>query len=84
GQYRASWPDGRLAVLAHSRDDELVEWEQVDRMHQALKGQGFDEAAGERRLKLVEVRGRHDQLWQEGTELARAIRETLQVVKGML
>ncbi|KAF2770988.1 alpha/beta-hydrolase [Teratosphaeria nubilosa] len=84
GQYKESWPDGKLAVLAHSRGDELVEWEQVDLMHKALKGQGFDEAGGERSLKLVEVSGRHDQLWQEGTELARAIRETLQVVKGML
>jgi kynurenine formamidase len=84
GKYAESWPEGKLAVLAHSREDELVEWEQVDNQHRALKQQGFDEVSGERRLKLVEVRGKHDQVWQEGGELARAIRETLLVVKTML
>lgn len=84
GRFSESWVDGRLVVLAHSREDELVEWEQVDRMHRTLKMQGFDEAVGERMLKLVELGGKHDQVWQEGGELARAIRETVQVVKNML
>ncbi|KAK5137419.1 hypothetical protein LTR08_008997 [Meristemomyces frigidus] len=84
GAYDDSWQDGKLAVLAHSRDDELVEWEQVDHMHKALKSQGFDEVSGDRRLKLVELIGKHDQVWQEGKMLAMAIEATVQVVKTML
>ncbi|TKA28682.1 hypothetical protein B0A50_03009 [Salinomyces thailandicus] len=80
GDYEASWPTGKLVVLAHSREDELVEWDQVDRMHRALRTQGFDEAQGDQRLKLVELSGKHDQVWQEGRELARAIQETVQVI----
>ncbi|KAI7055686.1 hypothetical protein KC339_g18340, partial [Hortaea werneckii] len=39
---REAWPN--LIVLAHSRQDELVEWQQVDLMHAALKKSGrFDE-----------------------------------------
>jgi len=79
-----AWPNGKLVVLAHSRDDELVEWEQVDRMHKTLKFQGFDEASGERRMKLIELNGKHDQVWQEGSELARAVRETVQVIRYLL
>ncbi|RMY64860.1 hypothetical protein D0862_15306 [Hortaea werneckii] len=80
----AVWPT--LVVLAHSRQDELVEWQQVDLMHAALKSQGFDEVEGEggRRLKLIELHGAHDDVWRdgEGGELARAVRETLLVVRG--
>ena len=79
-----SWQDGRLAVLAHSREDELVEWEQVDHMHKALKMQGFDEVGGDRRLKCVTLSGKHDQVWQEGEMLAMAIKATVQVVKTIL
>ncbi|KAK5120565.1 hypothetical protein LTR85_006221 [Meristemomyces frigidus] len=84
GDYENSWQDGKLAVLAHSREDELVEWAQVDHMHKALKSQGFDEASGDRRLKLVELCGKHDEVWQDGLELARAIEATVQVVKNLL
>ncbi|KAI7206892.1 hypothetical protein KC333_g9506, partial [Hortaea werneckii] len=40
-QATQTWPN--LIVLAHSRQDELVEWQQVDLMHAALKTRGFDE-----------------------------------------
>ncbi|KAI7024809.1 hypothetical protein D0867_09026 [Hortaea werneckii] len=79
-----AWPN--LIVLAHSRQDELVEWQQVDLMHAALKSRGFDEVGGEDggggRLKLVELNGGHDEVWRQGEELARAVGETLQVVRG--
>ncbi|GAB1739349.1 hypothetical protein NU219Hw_g4311t1 [Hortaea werneckii] len=74
-----------LIVLAHSRQDELVEWQQVDLMHSRLKSQGFNEVEGEggRRLKLIELHGAHDDVWRDGEagELARAVRETLMVVR---
>ncbi|KAI7157806.1 hypothetical protein KC349_g5363 [Hortaea werneckii] len=86
-QQQDAWPN--LIVLAHSRQDELVEWQQVDLMHAALKESGrFDEVGrgeggdGGGRLKLIELNGAHDDVWREGGELARAVRETLQVVRG--
>ncbi|KAI7569581.1 hypothetical protein KC317_g3205 [Hortaea werneckii] len=81
-------PQPQLIALAHSRQDELVEWQQVDLMHAALKkAAGFDEVEGEagRRLKLIELHGGHDEVWREhgGGELARAVGEVLQVVRRM-
>ncbi|TKA69046.1 hypothetical protein B0A55_08713 [Friedmanniomyces simplex] len=84
GEYEESWPDGTLVVLAHSREDELVEWKQVDLMHCALRSQGWDEASNERRLKLIELRGKHDQVWEEGKELARAIEVTVEAVRNTM
>jgi len=80
GDYDATWSDGRLVVIAHSREDELVEWDQADLMHQALVSQGWDEARRDRELKVIELRGKHDEVWQTGVELARAIVFTLQRV----
>lgn len=84
GEYEESWPDGRVVVLAHSREDELVEWEQVDLMERALKAQGWDGASTERRLDLIELKGKHDQVWEEGKELARAIEAIMELVKAVM
>lgn len=67
-----TWGDGKLVVIAHSREDELVEWEQPELMMKSLKTQGFKDS-GDRRAKLLEVSGKHDQVWQEGTQVAKAI-----------
>ncbi|KAI7038402.1 hypothetical protein KC366_g6624, partial [Hortaea werneckii] len=87
-QHQHQQPPGpQLIALAHSRQDELVEWQQVDRMHAALKRSGgWDEVgreeAGGGRLKLIELHGGHDEVWREGggAELARAVGEVLMVV----
>jgi kynurenine formamidase len=84
GDYDDSWPDGKLVAIAHSREDKLVEWEQVDAIHKSLKSQGWDEVNGDRRLKLIELRGNHDEVWEGGTELAKAIEATVQIVRTML
>ncbi|KAI7189344.1 hypothetical protein KC363_g4987, partial [Hortaea werneckii] len=85
-QQHQQHPGPQLIALAHSRQDELVEWAQVDRMHAALKRSGGwdevgrEEGAGGGRLKLIELHGGHDQVWREGgAELARAVGEVLQV-----
>ncbi|KAK3067178.1 hypothetical protein LTR53_016099, partial [Teratosphaeriaceae sp. CCFEE 6253] len=85
GQYGGSWDGGRLVVLAHSRGDELVEWEQVALMERALKAQGWGEGSEEeRRVEVLELRGRHDQVWEEGEELARAIGVAVEGVRELL
>ncbi|KAK5114860.1 hypothetical protein LTR62_002017 [Meristemomyces frigidus] len=83
GLYEQSWPDGRLVVIAHSHGDELVEWEQAELMVAALEGQGWDDKSDARHLKVLEMTGKHDQVWEEGGELARAIVTTLQGIQAM-
>ena len=74
--FNESWPDGKLIVIAHSREDELVEWQQPELILESLQTQGFAES-GKRRAKLLELSGKHDQVWQEGNEVARAIEWTV-------
>ncbi|GAB7363899.1 hypothetical protein MBLNU230_g4462t1 [Neophaeotheca triangularis] len=76
-----SWDEGLAVVLAHSREDELVEWEQVELMKDSLKGWS---AMNDGRVKLIEVKGKHDEVWEEGTELARAIEAAFELTVSKL
>lgn len=80
--YKSSWQDGKLAVVAHSHEDELVEWDQPELMMKALSSQGFGDS-GNRRGKLIELKGKHDQVWSNGTEVARAIEWTIKEFVSM-
>ncbi|WPG99612.1 Hypothetical protein R9X50_00243000 [Acrodontium crateriforme] len=79
GNFDESWPDGRLVVLAHSHGDELVEWDQVQLQFDAFKAQGWshDSTSKSRSLKMIELTGKHDEVWEDGKELARAIQFTV-------
>ena len=70
--FEESWPDGKMVVLAHSPDDGLVEGEQAEGMREVLEAQGFDGGNGKKRVKMVELKGEHDEVWQTG-EASRAI-----------
>lgn len=82
----ASWPQGRLVVLAHSREDQLVEWEQVEVMQEALErsgwtiGEGSDGSSDERRVVILETKGDHDNVWKDGNQLADAILMTVKLL----
>ncbi|KAJ5113608.1 hypothetical protein N7456_002142 [Penicillium angulare] len=75
------WKNGRLVVLAHSKNDGLVDWGQVDEMREALRG--WEEAQAEiplrelssrdRRVQILPLEGPHDDVWIHGDELARAV-----------
>lgn len=80
--YNDTWPDGKLAVIAHSHSDELVEWEQPELMMRSLTSQGFRDS-GPRKAKLIELQGKHDQVWSEGHEVARAIEWTIKEFSNM-
>jgi hypothetical protein len=82
--FRQTWQDGKLVVIAHSREDELVEWEQPDLMLKSLSSQGFRGEGVSPRVKLLELKGKHDQVWEEGKEVARAIEFTVNELLGML
>ncbi|KAI9877330.1 MAG: hypothetical protein M1830_004233 [Pleopsidium flavum] len=66
---RETWTNVRLAGLAHSANDELVEFEQLQLMAATLK-----ERDGSGREDLVlSLEGKHDDVWRNGWELAQSI-----------
>jgi len=71
---RETWTNARLAVLAHSVNDELVDQEQLRRMAAAFKA-----GNGSGREDLVlSLEGKHDDIWRNGWELAQSIVTALQ------
>lgn len=85
------WKSGRLAVLAHSKDDRLVDEGQLEAMCDALKG--WEETAAQvpkqeltardRRVRILSISGAHDDAWSDGTELARSIQFTFEQLREM-
>ncbi|KAJ5098972.1 hypothetical protein N7532_005973 [Penicillium argentinense] len=76
------WKNGRLVILAHSKDDELVDAGQLEAMKDALKGWEQDQAQvpvheltdSSRRVRAMSIEGAHDEAWLTGEELARTIK----------
>ena len=75
---KTSWPNAKAVVLAHSRDDELVNFLQTERMSDQL----WKEKREGRRDMILSVSGKHDEIWQDGSELAKAIITALQMVQS--
>lgn len=71
----------RALIIAHSRDDGLVDWRQVDAMH-AVFGEG-KQTTPDISVKFVEIRGAHADIFEKGTELARAIAEAVSVMRTL-
>ena len=76
GKYAKTWPSGRVMVVAHSREDELVDWVQVEAMEKILHKERKDGRSD----KVLELRGKHHDIWKEGAEMARAIKKALQML----
>ncbi|KAI1625505.1 Alpha/Beta hydrolase protein [Exophiala viscosa] len=58
-------------LLAHSHDDGLVPWNQVDAMTEKLA------PAGEGYVRVLELFGKHNDIWADGKEVSRAVLATL-------
>lgn len=73
------WTSGRLAVLAHSPEDGLVDVAQQQAMQAALShwANSTPQGSWQRRVEMLSVKGDHDDAWMKGDELARAIAHTL-------
>jgi acetyl esterase/lipase len=75
------WKEGRLVVLAHSKGDELCDMEQSERMKEFLEGwKGNDQ---KRLVQFLVIKGRHDEAWEKGEELARGILFTIENLQGL-
>lgn len=72
------WKDARAVVLGMSREDELVEWEQVEVMREHLDPRGEKEK--EMKLSLVSLEGRHDEIWGRGFGVVRTLDASLQLL----
>lgn len=71
-KYEKIWNGEKiLVVLAAGKADELVVWDQVEIMENLLKPSKTIET------EVIEVYGKHNEVWETGTELARAIQHTL-------
>lgn len=76
------WKNGRLVILAHSKDDELVDRGQLEAMEEALKGWESGKAkvpvqelgVSSRKVRTMDIEGPHDDVWIKGEQLARAIK----------
>lgn len=81
GDFEEGWVDGRLVVLAHSEGDSLVEREQADGMRGALVQQRWSDDDGDRKIKMFELEGEHDEVWETG-DAARAVECAVKDVVG--
>lgn len=76
------WKTGRLVVLAHSKDDGLVDLGQLETMRGALRAWEGRKAkvskqeltSNDRRVEVLPISGEHDEAWIKGEELARAVK----------
>jgi kynurenine formamidase len=90
GRYgKETWSEGKLLVICHSYEDELVERAQRDVMCVALDREGWsivmevgdeeDEvrAEGRRVLNVRDLKGGHDWIWEDGAQIATLIAEVV-------
>ena len=75
GNLENMWVNGKLAVVAQSDGDGLVENEQALEMLDALSAR--EVGSPKRRTELIWLKEHHDDLWWQGTELAKVIREAV-------
>ena len=78
------WSNGRLAVLAHSLSDELVDFGQSLAMNNRLIR--WKEATGDRTrntLLLQDLQGSHDEIWSKGEEMAKIIVTALEYLRNI-
>ncbi|KAJ6023200.1 hypothetical protein N7499_008524 [Penicillium canescens] len=85
------WRSGRLAVLAQSEDDELVDASQVEAMEEVLRRWEKVEAqipahelsTKDRRVRVLPISGAHDEAWEKGDQLARAVIYAFEELQAM-
>ncbi|KGO75227.1 hypothetical protein PITC_010800 [Penicillium italicum] len=85
------WKSGRLAVLAYSKDDGLVDASQIEVMKEALGDWERTEAQipeqevsrRDRRLRILSISGVHNEAWEKGEQLAHAVTYAFEQLQEM-
>lgn len=72
------WKSGLVAIVAHSEEDNLVDRGQASAMMNALYRWEAQKEPSTRRVIWLQLRGEHDETWEKGDELAKAIAATIQ------
>lgn len=81
GKDWANGGKGLVAAVAHSNDDEMVEMAQAKSMIEALKQPKERNYKTEGRANIfIGLHGKHDEVWQNGSELCRAIDEVTEAL----
>ncbi|KAF3061325.1 Kynurenine formamidase [Daldinia childiae] len=75
--FRGRWADGKLVLLGWSKDDELIDEPEVDAMAARLQRDGV------RVVVWKDLSGRHDEIWEQGEQVAKMVLWALDdVVRG--
>jgi kynurenine formamidase len=75
----AAWRKAKVIIIAHSEEDELVDKVQADLMLERVWGTPACKSA----LHYLKANGKHDQIWEEGHELAHLIEEAVILVQEL-
>lgn len=75
------WPEAKVLVLAHSRDDELVEKEQTEALFEIVSSS--EHRSETRHDELLWITGRHDEIWEDGTQMAVVVKRALECLSEM-
>ncbi|KAL7625287.1 Kynurenine formamidase [Parahypoxylon ruwenzoriense] len=67
-----------VVAIAHSPDDELVDEPEMDCILERLRRDGVKEV-----LTIRDLRGKHDEIWQNGEGIARTVLKILRRLKGV-
>ena len=68
----------KLLLLAHSKTDSLVDWQQTHRMSDAL-----DRIHPDQQGIVTELLGDHKEIYEKGIEIARIVQESLRLLEGL-
>lgn len=74
GSFRANWGAGvekKVAVVAYSPQDELIDKEEIDTMEKVLRDDGLNV------LAYRDLEGGHDEVREDGRHIARVLLETI-------
>ena len=73
---KEKWTGGKVVVLAQSKEDELVDWVQTERMSDAL----WRERVKGRRDVVIGLTGKHEEIWEKGEGVGKAITKALEML----
>lgn len=71
GDFRENWPGDRLAILAHSQGDSLVDTPEADALQANLRRCNVPV------YTVRDLTGEHDFVWQDGSQVASLVFDTL-------